>query len=66
MLLAGSRGVPTLAPGAVNSGTVTLTIPTTTPLNTYYLLACADGASAVVETDEANCLPSSTTVTVTQ
>ena len=54
MLLAGSRGVPTLAPGAVNSGTVTLTIPTSTPLNTYFLIACADDLAKVTESDEAN------------
>ena len=42
MLLAGSRGVPGLAAGAVQSGAVNVTIPATTPLNSYFLLACAD------------------------
>jgi hypothetical protein len=38
-------------------------IPTSTPLDTYFLLACADDLSKVVETN--NCTPSSTTVTLT-
>jgi len=43
-----------------------VTIPAATPPSTYFLLACADGANAVVETDETNnCKSSSTTVTVT-
>jgi subtilisin family serine protease len=65
-LLTGSRAVPGLAAGALNSGTVTVTIPAATPPNTYFLLACADGPNTVVETNETNnCTPSSTTVTVT-
>ena len=43
-----------------------MTIPSTIPLDTYFLLACADDASTVVETNETNnCTASSTTVTVT-
>jgi subtilase family serine protease len=65
-LLTGSRTVPGLAAGGSHSGTVTVTIPAATPLNTYFLLACADGPNTVVETDESNnCKASSTTVTVT-
>jgi hypothetical protein len=65
-LLTGSRTIPGLAAGASHTGTVTLTVPATTMPNTYYLLACADGASSVVETDEANnCKASSSTVTIT-
>ena len=65
-LLTGSRTVPALAAGASHTGTVTLTIPTATLLNTYFVLACADGPNTVVETDETNnCKASSTTVTVT-
>ena len=65
-LLTGSRGVPALAAGASHSGTVTVTIPAATPLNTYFLLACADAPNTVVETDESNnCTASGTTVTVT-
>jgi subtilase family serine protease len=45
---------------------VTVTIPTSTVAGTYYLLACADGASAVAESNETNnCRPSSTQVNVT-
>ena len=67
-LLTGSRGVPGLAAGASHSGTVTVTIPAATPLNTYFLLPCADDLSAVVETNEGNnCFASATaTVTVTR
>ena len=53
-LLTGSRAVPALAAGASHSGTVTVTIPAATPLNTYFLLACADDLSAVAETNEGN------------
>jgi subtilase family serine protease len=64
-LLTGSRTVPGLTAGASHTGTVTLTIPTATLPNTYFLLACADGASGVVETDETNnCKASGSTVTV--
>lgn len=41
-------------------------IPAATPLNTYVLLACADGGNTVRETDETNnCASSGTTVTIT-
>ena len=53
-LLNGSRTVPGLAAGASHSGTVTVTIPAAMPLNTYFLLACADAPNTVVETDETN------------
>ena len=43
-----------------------MTIPSTTPLNTYFLLACADDLTTVVETTETNnCKASATGVTVT-
>jgi hypothetical protein len=65
-LLPGPRAVPALAAGASHSGTVTVTIPASTLLKTYFLLACADNASKVAETDEKNnCTASSSTVTVT-
>jgi Subtilase family/CARDB len=63
--LSGSRGVPGLAAGASHSGTVTVTIPAATPLNTYFLLACADDLSVAVETNEGNNCLASTTATVT-
>ena len=62
----GSRSVPAVAAGGSHSGTVTVTIPSATPLNTYFLLACADNGNTVVETDETNnCKASSTMLTVT-
>jgi hypothetical protein len=65
-LMTGSRGIPGLAAGASHSGTVTVTIPAATPPNTYFVLACADAASTVVETDETNnCKAAGTTMTVT-
>jgi CARDB len=64
-LLTGSRAVPSLAPAARSSGTVTVTIPTTTTLGAYYLLACADDTNVVAETTEGNnCKASATKVTV--
>jgi hypothetical protein len=65
-LLSGTRGVSALAAGASQSGTVAVTIPTSTPFGTYFLLACADDLAKVVETSETNnCTSSGTTVTVT-
>ena len=66
ILLTGNRAVPGLAAGGSHSGGVTVTVTTATPLNTYFVLACPDGASAVPETDETNnCTASSTAVTIT-
>jgi subtilase family serine protease len=64
--LTGTRSVPALAAGASSSGTIPVTIPTTTAAGTYYLLTCVDGGGAVAETNEINnCRASSTTVQVT-
>jgi len=64
-LLTGSRSVPTLAPGAASTQTVTVTIPPATPPGTYGLLACADDTKLVAESDEGNnCLASGSTITV--
>ncbi len=66
-LLGGSRGVRELAPGASNSGTAKLSVPKTTPLDTYFVLACADDQNVEVESDEGNnCKASAATVTITQ
>src|SRR5215831_9100024 len=66
-LLGGSRGVPALAAGASSTGTVNVTIPSTTTLATYRLLACADDTAVVVETSESNnCVASANTVQVTR
>jgi len=54
-------------PPATHSGTINVTIPANTPPNTNFVLACADAASAVIETDEAhNCKAAASTMVVTQ
>ena len=67
-LLTGSRGVPSLAAGASYAGpAITVTLPSTTAVNAYYLLACADDAAVVTEMDNSNnCRASATTVQVTR
>ena len=67
-LLTGSRSVPSLAPGAESGGkSVTVTIPSTMPLGTYYLLACADDTALVTEAEENNnCGASAMPVQVTR
>ena len=60
----GSRSVPLLAPGASASFTATLTVPGTTGGGTYYVIAQADGASAVLETTETNNTKVSTAIKV--
>jgi len=65
-LLAAIRLVPALAPGATNTGTVMVTVPSKTSPGTYYLLACSDDTALVGESNEANnCISSSTTVQIT-
>ena len=57
ILLASGRAVPALAPGTSSVGAaVTVTIPSTTPLNT----------KVVTETSESNCRASATAVTVSR
>ncbi len=64
--LTGSRDVPSLAPGATSTGTVTLTIPGNTKTGTYFVLACTDDTTSVAETNEANnCIASAAPVVVT-
>jgi len=53
-LLLASRSVPALAAGTSNSGTITSRIPSTALAGTYYLIAVADAARAVVEASENN------------
>jgi subtilase family serine protease len=66
VLLTGTRAVPALAAGAASSGTVTVTIPATTAVGPYFLLACADDTAQAPETSEANnCRASTATVQVT-
>jgi subtilase family serine protease len=64
-IVTGDRSVPALAAGAESTGTVTVTIPSTTPAGRYFLLACADDTLVVQESDETNnCRASSGTVQV--
>lgn len=64
-LLGGSRGVPDLAAGAGHTGTAKLSIPTATAPDTYFVLACADDAGAVIESDEGdNCTPGSSQISI--
>jgi subtilase family serine protease len=53
-LLSGSRSVPSLAGGALSTGTVSVQVPAATTPGTYYLLACADDTAQVTEGDESN------------
>jgi subtilase family serine protease len=53
-LLNGRRAVPSLAPGAISSGSVTVTVPAGIAGGTYFLLACADDTVVVPETIESN------------
>ncbi|MGH7894116.1 MAG: CARDB domain-containing protein [Candidatus Binatia bacterium] len=53
-VLLGARAVAALAPGASESGSVSVTIPAGTAPGTYYLIATADGDNAVAETQEGN------------
>jgi uncharacterized membrane protein len=50
----GSRAIPALAPGASDTGTVTVTIPPGTPNGTFYVYAKADSGNAVGESYENN------------
>lgn len=54
VLLSATRSVPSLNTQAESTGTVTVKIPTTMALGTYYMIACADDQAAVLETLETN------------
>jgi subtilisin family serine protease len=53
-LLAEGRTVAALEPGAVHSGSTTLTLPAPLTAGLYYLIAVADGNGDVLETAESN------------
>jgi hypothetical protein len=64
-LLTGTRAVPSLVAGTESNGTVTVTIPSGTAVNSYFLLACADNTNVVWEGNEGNnCKASVNKVTV--
>jgi tartrate-resistant acid phosphatase type 5 len=63
--LSPTRSISILAPGAASTGSKTVTIPTTSPLGPFYLLACADDRLAVRESNETNnCTASGTTIQI--
>ena len=60
-----TRTIASLAAGATNTATTTLTVPNTTPPGNYYVCAKADSAGTIAELDETNnALCSTGTVTV--
>jgi hypothetical protein len=61
-----ARIVAALAPNTTSRGTTTVSVPTSTPPGTYFVLACADDPKNVIEASDANnCRASATMVTVT-
>ncbi|MBI5740484.1 MAG: PD40 domain-containing protein [Nitrospirae bacterium] len=50
----GGRAVPSLISGAVSSAMTSVTIPAATAAGKYYVLAKADGANSVTESNETN------------
>jgi subtilase family serine protease len=65
-MLNGTRAVPALAVNQSSGGSAVVSIPSGTPLGIYYVLACADDVSQVIEANNNNnCISSATRVTVT-
>ena len=52
--LIGSRDVPALAAGAINTGSITITLPTNVTPGSYFIIAKANGDGAVSETSTTN------------
>ena len=70
ILLGGSRAIPALAawkqPGDHSTGSATVTIPATTPVGVYHVLACADDVNVVKEQNEDDdCIASAGIIAVT-
>ena len=66
VIILGTRSVSSLSAGQTSNGNVTLTIPATAALGTYYVVACADDLGVVAESNETNnCLASATMVQLT-
>ena len=64
VVLTGTRGVPAIPAGGLNTGTRVVTIPPIAS-GTYYLLACADDTKLAIESDELNnCLAAAVTITI--
>ncbi|HUJ79442.1 MAG TPA: CARDB domain-containing protein, partial [Nitrospiria bacterium] len=60
-----TRTVASLAVGASNANTTTLTVPLTTPLGTYYVCAMADSGNTITESNESNNSLCTATATLT-
>lgn len=52
--LSGTLSVPLLIVGATYTNTVTVTVPSTVPPGTYFLIACADDTGVLTEISETN------------
>ena len=64
-LLTGTRAIGMLVAGSASLGPATLTIPNSTVAGNYFLLACADDLTDVVESNETNnCIASATKINV--
>ncbi len=64
-LLTGERAIPTLPGGGSSQGTVSVTVPSDMAVGSYYVLACADDANLVPESNENNnCAASSTKIAI--
>lgn len=50
----GSRSIPSLASGATNSGSISITIPSGISAGSYYIIAVADANKVVIEASETN------------
>jgi len=60
----GTRDVPSLAPGTTNSAATVFTVPSNIGVGNYYLLAKADVAGAVTESNESNNVKMGSTIAV--
>ena len=63
-LLTGTRAVLGLDAGSDDADSVTVTVPVSLTVGTYYLGACADDQAAVTESDETNNCQAATSSTV--
>jgi len=64
-LLTGNRKVPDLAPGAISTGLVPVTVPAATVAGSYYVLACANDTGTVKEVIKVkNCIAAKTKLAV--
>ena len=59
-----TRDIPSLGPGATNTGSITLTIPSSAAVGNYFVIAKADRSGAVTEVLETNNTKSSLTVRI--